>query len=194
MRGRPAYAPTASWCSATCCRSSPSVWWLKLGNGFAPGTTIGPLINEAAADKVERHLDDATARGGRLLYRASSTAGERFTAPAVVVDATTDMQLASEETFGPLAPLFAFDTEEEAVDLANASESGLAGYFYSRDVGRIWRVARALETGMIGANTGMLSMEVAPFGGIKQSGFGREGSLLGMAEYMHVKTLHLDVS
>ncbi|TKT74578.1 NAD-dependent succinate-semialdehyde dehydrogenase [Aquamicrobium sp. LC103] len=172
-------------------RLGAAVKKLKVGNGFAPDTTIGPLINAAAVGKVERHVVDALEKGAVQFAASECAPGGNFAAPLVLTDANPDMVLAREETFGPVAPLFSFGDEAEAVELANASESGLAGYFYSNDMRRIWRVAERLETGMVGANTGTISIEVAPFGGIKQSGFGREGARQGMEEYQSVKTLHL---
>jgi succinate-semialdehyde dehydrogenase/glutarate-semialdehyde dehydrogenase len=164
---------------------------LKVGNGFAEGVTIGPLINQAAIAKVERHIDDARSKGGAIHSTNKTELGGQFASPTLMIGANLDMALAHEETFGPLAPLFAFGDEAEAIELANDNESGLAGYFYSNDARRVWRVAERLETGMVGINTGVISMEVAPFGGIKQSGFGREGSKYGTDEYMSIKTLHM---
>jgi succinate-semialdehyde dehydrogenase / glutarate-semialdehyde dehydrogenase len=161
---------------------------LKVGDGLEPGVTQGPLIDAAAVAKVEQHVSDAVARGGRVLAGGSRLSG-RFFAPTVIADATADMALAREETFGPVAPLFRFETEADAIRLANDTEYGLAAYFYSRDVGRVWRVAEALEYGIVGINTGIISTEVAPFGGMKQSGIGREGSRHGIDEYLEVKYL-----
>jgi succinate-semialdehyde dehydrogenase/glutarate-semialdehyde dehydrogenase len=138
--------------------------------------------------KVEEHIQDALGKGGRLLIGGKRHAlGHGFFEPTVVADAKPSMLLAREETFGPLAPIFRFEADEEVVALANDTEFGLASYFYSRDIGRVWRVAEALEYGMVGINTGMISNEVAPFGGVKQSGVGREGSHYGIDEYMVVK-------
>jgi succinate-semialdehyde dehydrogenase/glutarate-semialdehyde dehydrogenase len=163
---------------------------LKVGNGVEPGVTQGPLINAAAIAKVEQHVADAIAKGGRLLTGGKRHAlGQSFFQPTVIADATPDMMVAREETFGPLAPLFRFKTDAEAIALANDTEFGLASYFYSRDIGRIWRVAEGLESGMVGINTGLISNEVAPFGGVKQSGLGREGSKYGMDDYLVIKYL-----
>ncbi|MDO9612373.1 MAG: aldehyde dehydrogenase family protein, partial [Serpentinimonas sp.] len=163
---------------------------LQVGNGFAEGVSIGPLIEPAALDKVQRHLDDALALGARLLtggQRLSALGSGQFFAPTVLADCTATMQCAREETFGPLAPVFKFHAEQEAIDAANATEFGLASYFYSRDVGRIWRVSEALEYGMVGVNVGILATEHVPFGGVKQSGLGREGSHHGIDEYFEMK-------
>lgn len=161
---------------------------LKVGAGAGDGTTQGPLIDEKAVEKVEEHVADAIAKGGRLVAGGHRHAlGGSFFEPTVIGDCTPDMALASEETFGPLAALFPFDTEEEAVALANATEVGLAGYFYTRDLARAWRVGEALEVGMVGINTGLISTEVAPFGGIKESGMGREGSRHGIEDYLEIK-------
>jgi len=159
---------------------------LKAGNGFAPDSTQGPLIEPAALDKVEAHVADALARGARLLTGGQRLAGQ-FYAPTVLADATADMRCAREETFGPLAPVFRFETEQEAIALANATEFGLAAYFYSAGLGRCFRVAEALEYGMVGVNAGVIATEHVPFGGVKQSGLGREGSALGIEEYLEVK-------
>ncbi|MBL0166204.1 MAG: NADP-dependent succinate-semialdehyde dehydrogenase [Propionivibrio sp.] len=165
---------------------------LKVGNGVEPGVTQGPLIDAAAIRKVEEHVADALGKGGRLLTGGKRHAlGHSFFEPTVIADATPDMRVAREETFGPLAPLFRFKTDAEVIDLANDTEFGLASYFYSRDIGRIWRVAEALESGMVGINTGLISNEVAPFGGVKQSGLGREGSKYGMDDYLVIKYLCL---
>jgi succinate-semialdehyde dehydrogenase/glutarate-semialdehyde dehydrogenase len=165
---------------------------LRVGDGFGEGVTTGPLIDEKAVEKVERHLTDALRKGGRLL-----TGGKRkqglFFEPTVVADATADMVLAREETFGPLAPLFKFETVEEVIELANATEFGLASYFYARDLSRVFQVAEALDYGMVGINTGLISTEVAPFGGVKQSGHGREGSKYGIEDYLDIKYLCLSV-
>ncbi|MEN9397150.1 MAG: Succinate-semialdehyde dehydrogenase GabD [Pseudomonadota bacterium] len=162
----------------------------KVGNGFEEGVNQGPLIEEAALVKVQRHVDDAVAKGGRVLVGGKRLAGQFFE-PTVVADATADMLCAKEETFGPFAPVFKFSTEQEAVDAANNTEFGLASYFYSRDVGRIFRVAEALEYGMVGINVGILATEHVPFGGVKQSGLGREGSHYGMDDYVEIKYLCL---
>jgi succinate-semialdehyde dehydrogenase/glutarate-semialdehyde dehydrogenase len=163
---------------------------LKVGPGTANGTTQGPLIDERAVEKVEEHIADALARGGRIVAGGKRhPLGHSFFEPTVIGGATPDMALAKEETFGPLAPLFVFDTEDEAVALANDTEVGLAGYFYTRDLSRAWRVGETLEVGMVGINTGLISTEVAPFGGIKESGMGREGSRHGIEDYLEIKYL-----
>jgi succinate-semialdehyde dehydrogenase/glutarate-semialdehyde dehydrogenase len=164
----------------------------KVGNGFEDGVNQGPLIEEAALQKVERHVADAVAKGARLMVggkRLQGQASAQFFEPTVVADATSDMLCAKEETFGPFAPVFKFETEQEAVDAANNTEFGLASYFYSRDIGRIYRVAEALEYGMVGINVGILATEHVPFGGVKQSGLGREGSHHGMDDYVEIKYL-----
>ena len=158
----------------------------KVGNGFEDGVNQGPLIEEAALEKVQRHVDDAVAKGARVLVGGKRLAGQFFE-PTVVADATADMLCAREETFGPFAPVFKFQTEQEAIDAANHTEFGLASYFYSRDVGRIFRVSEALEYGMVGVNVGILATEHVPFGGVKQSGLGREGSHFGMDDYVEIK-------
>ena len=163
---------------------------LKVGPGTEPGVEQGPLIDAAALDKVEAHIADAVAQGGQVLTGGKRHAlGGTFFEPTVVAGARPGMQVAREETFGPLAPLFRFETDAEVVQLANDTEFGLASYFYSRDIARVWRVAEALEYGMVGINTGLISNEVAPFGGVKQSGLGREGSSYGMDDYLVVKYL-----
>ena len=163
---------------------------LKVGNGFEEGVTTGPLIEDAAVDKVQRHVADAIAKGGKLLAGGHKLQGQFFE-PTVISEATADMLCAREETFGPLAPVFRFKAEQEAIDAANNTEFGLASYFYSRDVGRIFRVAEALEYGMVGINVGVIATEHVPFGGVKQSGLGREGSRHGMDEYIEMKYLCL---
>jgi succinate-semialdehyde dehydrogenase/glutarate-semialdehyde dehydrogenase len=163
---------------------------LKVGNGFETGVTQGPLINAAAIDKVETHIADALANGARVITGGKRHAlGGTFFEPTILADVTSAMRVAREETFGPLAPLFRFQTDDEVIALANDTEFGLAAYFYSRDIGRVWRVAEALEYGMVGINTGLISNEVAPFGGVKQSGLGREGSKYGIDEYLEIKYL-----
>jgi succinate-semialdehyde dehydrogenase/glutarate-semialdehyde dehydrogenase len=164
----------------------------KVGNGFDDGVNQGPLIEEAALVKVQRHVDDAVAKGARVMTggkRLTNIGSGQFFEPTVVADATADMLCAKEETFGPFAPVFKFTTEQEAVDAANNTEFGLASYFYSRDVGRIFRVSEALEYGMVGINVGILATEHVPFGGVKQSGLGREGSHHGMDDYVEIKYL-----
>ncbi len=162
----------------------------KVGNGFEEGVSQGPLIEEAALKKVERHVQDAVAKGARLLVGGKRLAGQFFE-PTLVADATADMLCAREETFGPFAPIFKFQTEQEAVDAANNTEFGLASYFYTRDVGRIFRVSEALEYGMVGINVGLLATEHVPFGGVKQSGLGREGSHHSIDDYVEIKFLCL---
>lgn len=163
---------------------------LKVGDGFTEGAQIGPLIDKAAVKKVQEHLDDARAKGGQVLAGGKPhSLGGLFFEPTVLTQAHPDMLLAREETFGPLAALFRFKTEQEAIDLANSTPFGLASYFYSENAGRIWRVAGGIESGMIGINTGFISNEVAPFGGVKQSGLGREGSRHGIDEFVETKYL-----
>ncbi|WP_372524938.1 NAD-dependent succinate-semialdehyde dehydrogenase [Piscinibacter sp.] len=165
---------------------------LKVGPGVEAGVTQGPLIDASAVRKVEQHVADALAKGGELLTGGHRHAlGGSFFEPTVIGRATREMQLAREETFGPLAPLFVFDTEAEVIAAANDTEFGLASYFYSRDIGRIWRVGEALEYGMVGVNTGLISTAEAPFGGVKQSGLGREGSRHGIEDYLEIKYLCL---
>lgn len=161
---------------------------LKVGNGVEPGVTQGPLIDDKAVAKIQEHVTDALAKGGKVLTGGRRHAlGGRFYEPTVVAGATRDMLVAHEETFGPLAPVFSFDTEAEAIALANDTEFGLASYFYSRDIGRIMRVAEQLESGIVGVNTGLISTAEAPFGGVKQSGLGREGSKYGLDEFLEIK-------
>ena len=169
-------------------RFAAKVRTAKVGNGFEDGVNQGPMIEEAALVKVQRHVDDAVAKGARVLVGGKRLAGQFFE-PTVVADATADMLCAKEETFGPFAPVFKFRTEQEAVDAANNTEFGLASYFYSRDVGRIFRVSEALEYGMVGINVGILATEHVPFGGVKQSGLGREGSHHGIDDYVELKYL-----
>ncbi len=168
---------------------------LKVGPGSEPGVAQGPLINAAGLAKVEAHVADALAKGARVLCGgARHERGGNFFQPTVLAGVTPDMQVAREETFGPMAPLFRFDTEADAIAMANDTEFGLAAYFYTRSAGRCWRVGEALEYGMVGINTGLISNEVAPFGGIKQSGLGREGSKYGIDEYLEIKYLCFDVN
>jgi succinate-semialdehyde dehydrogenase/glutarate-semialdehyde dehydrogenase len=163
---------------------------LKVGNGFEPGVQQGPLIDQAAVEKVEEHIQDAVSKGGRVLLGGKRHAlGQTFFQPTVIANVTPEMKVAKEETFGPLAPLFRFQTDEQAIEMANDTEFGLASYFYGRDIGRIWRAAEGLESGMVGINTGLISNEVAPFGGVKQSGLGREGSHYGIEEFVEIKYL-----
>jgi len=161
---------------------------LKLGDGTEAGTTTGPLISAAAVKKVEEHIADATSKGAKVaLGGQRSDLGGTFFEPTVLTGVTSDMMVSNDETFGPLAPLFKFATEEEVINMANNTEFGLAGYFYSENMSRIWRVAEAIETGIVGINTGLISTEVAPFGGVKQSGLGREGSKYGADDFLELK-------
>jgi succinate-semialdehyde dehydrogenase/glutarate-semialdehyde dehydrogenase len=161
---------------------------LKVGPGTEAGVTQGPLINREALEKVEEHVADATAHGAKVSVGGKRHAlGGTYYEPTILTGVTPDMKIFREETFGPVAPLIRFSTDAEVVELANRTEFGLASYFYSRDIGRIWRVAEALEYGMVGVNTGLITTEVAPFGGVKQSGLGREGSKYGIDEYVEVK-------
>jgi succinate-semialdehyde dehydrogenase/glutarate-semialdehyde dehydrogenase len=163
---------------------------LGIGPGTDAGVQIGPLIDNNAVAKIEEHIADAVAHGAHIALGGKRHAlGGTFFEPTIVTGVTASMKVASEETFGPLAPLFKFETEAEAIALANASEVGLASYFYSRDIGRVWRVAEALECGIVGINEGLISTEVAPFGGIKESGLGREGSKYGIEDYLEIKYL-----
>ena len=163
---------------------------MKVGNGMEAGVVQGPLIDRAAVEKVEEHIADAVAKGAKLLAGGKRHAlGGTFFEPTVLANVNTTMKVTREETFGPVAPLFRFKDEKEAIRLANDTEFGLASYFYGRDIGRIWRVAEALEYGMVGINTGIISTEIAPFGGVKESGIGREGSKYGIEDYLVVKYL-----
>ena len=163
---------------------------LKVGNGFDDGVAQGPLIEDAAVAKVQRHVADALAKGGKLLAGGHKLDGQFFE-PTVLANASANMLCATEETFGPFAPVFRFKLEQEAIDAANNTEFGLASYFYSRDIGRIYRIAEALEYGMVGINVGVIATEHVPFGGVKHSGLGREGSSHGMEEYLEMKYLCL---
>ncbi|MFS8050561.1 NAD-dependent succinate-semialdehyde dehydrogenase [Rhizobium sp. BR 314] len=168
---------------------------LKIGDGFEEGVAAGPLISQKALAKVEEHIEDAVSKGASVMLGGKP--GERgglFFQPTILTRVTPDMKVASEETFGPVAPLFRFETEEEVIAMANDTEFGLASYFYSRDLSKVFRVAEALEYGMVGINTGLISTEVAPFGGIKQSGQGREGSKYGIEDYVELKYLCLDIA
>lgn len=166
---------------------------LRVGNGLEPGVQLGPLIDDAAVAKVEEHIADAAAGGATLLHGGKRHAlGGRFFEPTVIAGATPQMAVAREETFGPVAPLFRFEKDEDAFAVANATEFGLAAYLYSRDAARIWRASSAIESGMIGINCGLISSEVAPFGGVKQSGLGREGSQYGIEEFLEIKYLCWD--
>ena len=163
---------------------------LKVGDGFEKGVNVGPLIHSQAASKVCGIINDATGRGARVLHGGGlSPLGGSFVSPTILTEVTQDMRLFSEEIFGPVAPVFSFDDETEAIALANDTEYGLAAYFYSRDVGRVWRVAEALDYGMVGINEGIISNEMAPFGGMKESGNGREGSKYGIDDYLEIKYL-----
>ncbi len=165
---------------------------MKVGPGTEAGVSIGPMINHAAIEKIDRHVRDALAKGATIITAARQLPdGGQYTAPIVLTGATTEMELAGEETFGPVAPLFRFETEEEAIAIANGTPFGLASYFYTDNLKRAWRVGEALEFGMVGLNTGSVSMEVAPFGGVKQSGIGREGAQAGIEEYLEMKSFHM---
>jgi succinate-semialdehyde dehydrogenase / glutarate-semialdehyde dehydrogenase len=159
---------------------------LKVGDGFEAGVTTGPLINQAAVAKVKEHIDDAVGKGAKIVVGGKALGGNFFE-PTLIRDVTSRMMVAREETFGPVAPLFRFRSEEEAIDMANDTEFGLACYFYARDIGRVWRVGEGLEYGMVGINEGIISTAEAPFGGLKESGLGREGSHHGVEEYLEMK-------
>lgn len=167
-------------------RLATAVKSLKVGYGGDPDVTTGPLINRAAVEKVQEHIDDAVKKGATVIAGGKALGGNFFE-PTILRDVTTEMAVAREETFGPVAPLFRFKTEKQAIEMANATEFGLACYFYTRDIGRVWRVAEALEYGMVGINEGIISTAEAPFGGIKESGLGREGSQHGVEEYVEMK-------
>jgi succinate-semialdehyde dehydrogenase/glutarate-semialdehyde dehydrogenase len=161
---------------------------IKIGNGLEQGVSQGPLIDHAAMEKVERHVADAISKGARLVIGGKrSSLGGTYYEPTVLANVTSAMVITHEETFGPVAPVIPFENDAEVIQLANSSQFGLASYFYSRDIGRVWKVAEALEFGMVGVNTGLISNEVAPFGGVKQSGLGREGSSWGIDEYLEMK-------
>lgn len=165
---------------------------MRVGPGTEAGVSVGPMINEPAIAKIRAHVEDAVAKGAKIITRPRPLPeGPQYTAPIVLIGATTGMRLASEETFGPVAPLFRFETEEEAIAIANGTPFGLAAYFYTESLRRAWRVGEALEFGMVGLNTGAISTEVAPFGGVKQSGLGREGAQVGIEEYLEIKTFHI---
>ncbi|MES9844149.1 MAG: aldehyde dehydrogenase family protein, partial [Candidatus Sedimenticola sp. 6PFRAG5] len=167
---------------------------LNVGDGTEAGIDQGPLINEAAVKKIEHQIEDARSKGAKVMVGGHRhSRGGTFFEPTLITDVSSDMLCASEETFGPLAPLFRFSTEEEAITMANDTEYGLAAYFYSNNLGRVWRVSEALEYGMVGVNAGILSTAVAPFGGVKQSGIGREGSKYGLDEYLEMKYLCVDI-
>jgi len=161
---------------------------LQVGNGMHEGVTQGPMINQGAIDKVKEHIADALSKGGTLVCGGESHAmGGSFFTPTIISNATTDMKVATEETFGPLAPIFKFKDEAQAIAMANDTEFGLAAYFYTRDIGRVWRVGEGLEYGIVGINEGIISTEVAPFGGVKESGIGREGSHYGIEDFLEIK-------
>jgi succinate-semialdehyde dehydrogenase/glutarate-semialdehyde dehydrogenase len=169
-----------------------AVQGLKVGNGMEEGVTQGPLINGDAVKKVEAHVADALERGARVITGGKPHAlGGNFYEPTILADVPRSADIFRDETFGPVAPLFRFSTEEEAIEMANDTEFGLAAYFYTRDVGRVFRVAEAIEAGIIGINEGIISTEVAPFGGVKSSGLGREGSKYGIEDYLEIKYLAL---
>jgi succinate-semialdehyde dehydrogenase/glutarate-semialdehyde dehydrogenase len=171
-------------------RLAQAVSEMKVGNGLEQDTKIGPLIEEKAVAKVEQHVADAVAKGGKVILGGARREGVgSFYLPTVITNMKADMLAMREETFGPVAPLMKFDTDDEVVKLANGTEFGLASYFYSRDVQRVWRIAEALENGIVGINEGIISTEVAPFGGVKESGIGREGSKYGLDEYLVLKYL-----
>ena len=167
-------------------RLAVAVSKLKVGDGTEDGVTTGPMINPAAVKKVQEHIADAVSKGGKVVTGGKALGGNFFE-PTIITGVTSDMAVAREETFGPVAPLFRFKTEEEAIEMANATEFGLACYFYTRDIGRVWRVGEALEYGMVGINEGIISTAEAPFGGMKESGLGREGSHHGIEEYVEMK-------
>ena len=167
---------------------------LKIGNGLEEGTTTGPLIDEKAVAKVKEHIEDAVSKGAKILSGGKAHAlGGTFFEPTILADVPKDALVSKDETFGPLAPLFRFKDEAEVIAMANDTEFGLASYFYARDLSRVFRVAEALEYGMVGINTGLISNEVAPFGGIKASGLGREGSKYGIEDYLEIKYLCLGI-
>ncbi|MBW5435757.1 NAD-dependent succinate-semialdehyde dehydrogenase [Bradyrhizobium canariense] len=171
-------------------RLADAVRGLKVGDGFAEGIHVGPLVNNAAIEKTQEHITDAVSKGAKVVVGGRPhVQGQNFYEPTVLRDATRDMKIFTEETFGPVAAVFRFKTDLEAINLANDTQFGLASYFYSRDIGRIWRVAEALEYGMVGINEGLISSEVAPFGGVKESGNGREGSKYGVEDYLEIKYL-----
>jgi succinate-semialdehyde dehydrogenase/glutarate-semialdehyde dehydrogenase len=172
-------------------RLSQAVAQLKVGDGLSEGVTIGPLINTAAVEKVGHHIADALEKGASVAIGGMPEDDGLYVQPTVLLDATTDMLLASEETFGPVAPLFRFKDEAEALAMANATPYGLGAYYFTQDIRRAFRVGERLEFGMVGLNTGIISMEVAPFGGMKQSGTGREGSKYGLDEFLEVKAWHI---
>jgi len=164
----------------------------KVGRGTEQGVNIGPLIDAQGLAKVEEHVADAVGKGAKVILGGKRSAlGGRFYEPTLLTEVTSEMKVSNEETFGPVAPLYRFEKDEDAVRLANSTEFGLAAYFYARDVGRVWKIAEAIETGMVGINVGILANEVAPFGGVKQSGLGREGSKYGIDDFLEIKYLAL---
>jgi succinate-semialdehyde dehydrogenase/glutarate-semialdehyde dehydrogenase len=166
----------------------------RVGDGLSDDVQFGPLVNFAAVEKVQEHIADATAKGAKVILGGKAhDLGGNFFQPTVLTGVTDDMLVTNEETFGPVAPLFRFETEEEVIEKANATIFGLASYFYSRDIGRVTRVQEALEYGIVGVNTGIISTELAPFGGVKQSGLGREGSRHGMEDYLEMKYICLSI-
>ncbi|GBR46296.1 NAD-dependent succinate-semialdehyde dehydrogenase [Neokomagataea thailandica] len=171
-------------------RLAAKVARLNIGDGFDPQVQIGPLINDAAVAKVKEHVEDALAKGGRVIGKPLEIRG-RFVSPVLLADVTAEMKIAQEETFGPILPVFRFEYENDAVEQANATPFGLASYFFTNDISRAWRVGEALDFGMVGLNTGSVSMVSAPFGGVKQSGLGREGGSLGLEEFLEVKSFHI---
>ncbi|QWD83754.1 NAD-dependent succinate-semialdehyde dehydrogenase [Polynucleobacter sp. MWH-P3-07-1] len=171
-------------------RFAKAIQAIKVGNGLDEGVLQGPLIDQAALAKVERHVADALSKGAKLVAGGKpSSLGGTYYEPTILDNVSGDMLITTEETFGPVAPIITFENDDEVIRLANQSQYGLASYFYSRDIGRIWKVAEALEYGIVGVNSGIISNEVAPFGGVKQSGLGREGSIFGMDEYLELKYL-----
>ena len=168
---------------------------LVVGSGLDQGTTIGPLIDEAAVAKAQQHVDDAVSKGARIVTGGKAhPLGGRYFQPTIIEGVKAGMLVLNEETFGPVAPIIRFEDESDAIAKANATEFGLAAYFYARDMGRAWRVAEALESGIVGINTGLISTEVAPFGGVKASGLGREGSRHGIDDYLEIKYLCIGVA
>jgi succinate-semialdehyde dehydrogenase/glutarate-semialdehyde dehydrogenase len=173
---------------------SAAVGEMKVGDGMDEGVTQGPLIDEQAVQKVEEHISDAVSKGARVMVGGERhELGGSFFQPTLMVDVSSQMMLAHEETFGPVAPLFRFESEEQAIEMANDTEFGLAAYFYSQNLGRVWRVSEHLEYGMVGINSGIISTAIAPFGGVKQSGMGREGSKYGLDEYVEIKYLCMGI-
>jgi succinate-semialdehyde dehydrogenase/glutarate-semialdehyde dehydrogenase len=166
---------------------------LKVGDGFEDGVTLGPLINPAAGEKVKEHIEDAKSKGANVILGEGGEMDGNFLPPTIMTGVTQDMMVATEETFGPLAPLFKFDTVDDVIAMANDTIFGLASYFYAKDLSRVYKVAEALEYGIVGVNTGIISTEVAPFGGVKQSGLGREGSHHGIEDYLEMKYICMSV-